>query len=123
MEDKPRITVDGADITEHVAAMFDAIVDSMDWGSGFLDTETIESILIVAELAGFEAPAVRVNPPGFDEWNPGRFPKWEMSRADWQESVGRPAYEDWQRRRAEAIIAWRAQVKAKAEAMRREGGQ
>jgi hypothetical protein len=40
----------------HVAAMYDALVGSLDWGSGFLDTEEIESILIVAELAGFDVP-------------------------------------------------------------------
>lgn len=97
-----RIAVDGADITEHVAAMFDAIVGSLDWGSGFLDTETIESILIVAELAGFDVPdvcpldvALPDNPP---------LPKGVTTGPG-----------------GEATAAWRAQIRAKAQAMR--GGE
>lgn len=100
-----RVTVDGADITEHIAAMFDAIVGSLDWGSGFLDTETIESILIVADLVGFEDPgAARVDLPGFESWPGG----------------DRTTYEDWLRKKAKAVTAWRAQVKAKAAAMRKD---
>jgi hypothetical protein len=51
-----KIIIDGIDVTEHVAAMYDAIVTSMDWGSDFLDTETIVSIMLVGKLAGFEVP-------------------------------------------------------------------
>lgn len=50
------ITCGGVDITDHVAAMYDAIVHSLDWGSRFLCVEEIESILTVAELAGFDNP-------------------------------------------------------------------
>ena len=58
MEDKPKpkIMVGQYDVTQHVAAMFDALVGSMDWGSGFLTVEEIESILIVGRLAGFDWP-------------------------------------------------------------------
>lgn len=55
-----RVTVDRADITEHVAAMFDALINSTDWGSAWLDTETIESILIVGEVVGFDTSAVQL---------------------------------------------------------------
>ncbi len=41
----PKIMIGQFDITKHVAAMYDAIVSSLDWGSEFLDTETIVSIL------------------------------------------------------------------------------
>ena len=51
-----RIIIDGKDVTEHVARMYDAIVHSLDWGSGYLDTEDIESILIIAKLAGWDVP-------------------------------------------------------------------
>lgn len=51
-----KIMIDGIDITEHVAAMFDAVVASLDWGSGFLATEDVESILIVGHLAGYDIP-------------------------------------------------------------------
>lgn len=52
-----RVTVDGVDITEQIASMFDAICQSTDWGSGFLDTEEIENIIIVANLVGFDIPS------------------------------------------------------------------
>lgn len=103
MNDKPRVVIAGADVTEHVAAMFDAIVGSLDWGSGFLDVDTIESILIVAELAGFDVPQyVPVDPPGFT-------PLWA------------PDLASASRLRAEAIAEWRAQVKAKARATATDG--
>lgn len=52
-----RIMIGGADVTEYVAAMYDALIQSTDWDSGFLCTEEVESILIVGQLAGFETPA------------------------------------------------------------------
>ena len=52
----PKIIADGADITEHVQSMFDALVGSLDWGSGFLDDETIHSILLVGRVLGVEIP-------------------------------------------------------------------
>jgi len=60
-----RATVGQADITEHIAAMFDALVGSLDWGSGFLETETIESILIVGEVIGFDMDAADHGAPGW----------------------------------------------------------
>lgn len=51
-----RVAVDGVDITDHVAAMFDTLVGSLDWGSGFLDEDEIDSILTVADLVGLEPP-------------------------------------------------------------------
>ncbi len=104
-----RIMIGTADVTEHVAAMFDAIVGSLDWGSGFLSVEQIESILIVGALAGFDVPEFRyhsVDPAGFENWPGG-------TEAN---------YAEWQSRRLEAIQSWRAQVQAKARAMRDHSG-
>lgn len=42
------------DITRELAVMYDAIVGSMDWGSGFLDREDVEALFRVATLCGFE---------------------------------------------------------------------
>lgn len=99
----PPILCRGVNIAEHVGAMFDALVGSLDWGSGFLDAETIESILIVAELAGFEVP----ESPGTDEAPPGSgLP--ELS-----------VHED-STARAEAIATWRKQVQAKARTLAAE---
>lgn len=57
-----RVAVGGTDITEHVAAMFDALVASLDWGSMFLATDDVESIVTVADLVGFEIPMVDRGP-------------------------------------------------------------
>ena len=51
------VSVGGVDVTEHVAAMFDALVASMDWGSDFLDDDTIHSILTVADLVSLDVPS------------------------------------------------------------------
>lgn len=113
-----QITCRGADITEHVAAMFDAIVGSLDWGSEFLDAETIESILIVAELAGFEAPAgvPAVEPPGFPAWTTVHAADRAATRE--QEYA---QHRQWLEDRARAIAEWRTQIAAKARAMVEEG--
>lgn len=44
------------DVTNMVADMYDALLSSMDWGSGFLDTEQITSILAVGKALGFDMP-------------------------------------------------------------------
>lgn len=51
------VTKDGAahDITRELAVMYDAIVGSMDWGSGFLDIEDVEALLRIGALCGFES--------------------------------------------------------------------
>lgn len=116
---RERILIGKIDVTEHVAAMFDAIVQSMDWGSHFLDVETIESILVIAELAGFQVPEdPGCNPPGWSgEWNPEReLPRDEMTLEQWREALA-PVYEAWKASHAQAIAAWRAQVQARARAM------
>lgn len=43
-----------ADITRHLAVMYDAIIGSMDWGSGFLDIEDVEVLMEIAGLCGFQ---------------------------------------------------------------------
>lgn len=44
------------DITESVAFMYDAIIQSLDWGSGFLDLEETLHIASVGVLAGYQVP-------------------------------------------------------------------
>lgn len=100
-----RITIGNADITEHVAAMFDAIVGSADWGSGHLDSEEIEAILIVGQLAGFDVSNVT---PDADSAPPdvlGEFP----------EASERP--DEYNNRRSAIVAAWRRQIEAKARAL------
>jgi hypothetical protein len=110
-----RIKIGSADVTEHVAAMFDALVNSLDWGSGFLDVETIESILIVAELAGFTVPEIReIIPPGLTHEKP----KWE---ANANPLVMRARWGAYQGALRDAIAAWRSQVQARARALASDG--
>lgn len=131
----PRIMIGKVDVTEHVAAMFDALVGSLDWGSGFLDVETIESILIICELAGFSTNRVivAVDVPGMSEIPP--LPPWhghpriQMPAAGPSalDEPGQRIYEEQQsydraviahtEAACRAIDAWRAQVQAKARAM------
>ena len=133
-----KITCDGIDITEHVAAMFDALVQSLDWGSGFLDADEIESILIVAELCGFDIPAlpVELDLPGLVLPPAPKYPDdvgipaggWPSDHPEvWQEAQRKlaeyrqaesAAYRERHRLTAAALVAWRAQVQAKARAMR-----
>lgn len=107
----------GANIAEHVAAMFDALVGSLDWGSGFLDTETIESILIVAELAGFDVSGVHVHVPDESLALPAMPPYAPPYNDPVAKAAHQTAWAERERVRVEAIAAWRKQVQAKARAM------
>lgn len=126
MIEKPRILINGIDMTEQVGAMYDAIVGSMDWGSDFLDDETIDAILLVGHAAGFEmgvptahklsAAAFDVPEPSRPQSQPydGRVPDWQdlpHNSAEWAEY--RDAYDKWKQRR---LDHWRAQQRAKLEA-------
>lgn len=42
------------DITEGVRVMYDAVLGSMDWQSGFLDLEELEALGQVADACGFD---------------------------------------------------------------------
>lgn len=61
--DKAKITLTESngvehDITDSIAFMYDAIVQSLDWGSGFLDLEEELHIASVGVLAGYQVPEV-----------------------------------------------------------------
>jgi hypothetical protein len=42
------------DVTEAVQALYDLIIQSLDWGSGFISAEEAEPIARLAQLCGFE---------------------------------------------------------------------
>lgn len=50
-------TSDGrqVDVTEGVQVMYDHLIASLDWGSGFLDVEEMRAIVLLAETCGFDA--------------------------------------------------------------------
>ena len=45
------------DITEGVEALYDLVISSMDWGSGFLTYDDALPVLTIAETFGFEDQA------------------------------------------------------------------
>lgn len=136
MTKKTCVLIGKVDVTEHVAAMYDAIVGSLDWGSGFLTVETIESILIVAALAGFNVDGINsvdVNILPQDEPPLPPYPKLEVPFGGWPADT--TIYDDAHRKykedlraydkaqiarlqtRCNAITKWREQVRAKILAM------
>jgi hypothetical protein len=48
------ITPKPVDITEGVQVLYDHVIHSMDWGSGFLTVEDAKPIVTLAKLCGFE---------------------------------------------------------------------
>jgi hypothetical protein len=42
------------DITEGVQALYDLVINSMDWGSGFLTAEDARPVALLARTMGFE---------------------------------------------------------------------
>lgn len=58
-----RIVSDGQDITEAVQILYDIAHSSMDWGSGFLDNEEMETVIRFAVLMGWEVPDLPNNSP------------------------------------------------------------
>jgi len=52
------LTKDGetVDITRELAVMFDLVVGSMNWGSGFFDQEDMQAIIKIGQACGFDVP-------------------------------------------------------------------
>lgn len=42
------------DVTAGVQALYDLVINSMDWGSGFLTSEDAEPVAEIARICGFE---------------------------------------------------------------------
>jgi hypothetical protein len=58
------VTEDGVehDVTQDVAALYDLVVGSMDFGSGFITVDDAEPLARMADLAGYHDP---------DHWRKG----------------------------------------------------
>lgn len=56
-----KIRSKGKDITESVQILYDIAHSSMDWGSGFLDNEEIETVIDLAVLMGWQVPPLPSN--------------------------------------------------------------
>lgn len=54
----PKIMIGTVDVTHAVADMYDALLSSGEWGSGFLDTEQVSSVLAIGKLMGWDEPAL-----------------------------------------------------------------
>lgn len=55
------------DVTEAVQILFDMAHSSMDWGSGFLDSEEMRVVIKFAVLMGWQAPDLPGNSPAMQE--------------------------------------------------------
>jgi hypothetical protein len=60
---KQVLTEDGQNITEGVQILYDIAHSSMDWGSGFLDNEEMETVIRLAILMGWRVPDLPDNSP------------------------------------------------------------
>lgn len=78
------------DITDSIPFMYDAIIQSLDWGSGFLDLEDQLHIAYVGALAGYEVPEV----VDMDD-----YPRPRIATSDWGSEVA-------QAKHAEDTRAW-----------------
>jgi hypothetical protein len=103
------ITCDGVDITQAVAALFDALVGSMDWGSDFLDDETVEAALVIANLVGFAEPSFGGQRTVDDatDMQPAT-PRWDRQTEDDRERL-----RAWRER---AVERFKSQMRAKVAA-------
>ena len=56
-------TEDGQDVTEAVQTLYDIAHSSLDWGSGFLDNDEMETVIGLAVLMDWEVPGLPGNSP------------------------------------------------------------
>jgi len=54
------------DITDHFRLLFDIVISSMDWGSGFLDSAEMLKVLQVGAAAGFNISSAKL----FSKYDP-----------------------------------------------------
>lgn len=57
----PIRAADGTDITEVTQLLYDLVLASMDWGSGFFSNEEIESVIDLAITMGWQVPGLPNN--------------------------------------------------------------
>jgi hypothetical protein len=50
------VTPGDVDVTEGVRTLYDLVISSMDWGSGFLSVEDVAGVIRVAQACGFIVP-------------------------------------------------------------------
>jgi hypothetical protein len=50
------VTPGDVDVTEGVRTLYDLVISSMNWGSGFLSIEDVEGVIRVAQTCGFLVP-------------------------------------------------------------------
>jgi hypothetical protein len=72
---------------EDLKALFDVAVNSMDFGSGFLDTDEVNMLRRVAVVIGVDPMAG--TPPEFSKRIPHNFTPYEEPRNEWRETACR----------------------------------
>lgn len=112
------------DVTEAVKMLYDGLVNSMDWGSEFLDTDTKAAVLGIGLLLGSETPAPGndyrcMAEAGFTEPAPSRIAN--TTKYDSPEFVAwYDNYKAWEGRKKEALMRWSKEVAAQTVAKMQE---
>lgn len=105
-----RITTEGGeDITESVQILYDIAHSSIDWGSGFLDNEEVETIVGLAVLMGWQVPDLPDNSEPMAAVAQ-KFPDhYDIEWVSWPAAHTRAGYQ-FEERRVPKIRAKRAEV-------------
>ncbi len=105
------------DVTEEIKMMYDGLIDSIDWGSECLDTETKQAVLAIGYTFGSSPPQfgreylyyadAGVEPPPSRTANTTKYDSPEFQ--EWYDS-----YVAWQKDKDEKLAKWAREVAAQA---------
>jgi hypothetical protein len=73
------VTPGDVDVTEGVRTLYDLVISSMNWGSGFLSIEDVEGVIRVAQTCGFIVPEDAARE--FEEYAEALSPYWREPRS------------------------------------------
>lgn len=101
---------DETDVTEAVQVLYDLVVQSMDWGSGFLSVEDVVPVYRLAELCGFgESPREYLIGQRVAE----KQQRWvALNRSQVLLRAGTPQYKRYMDELARLKKQWRAEAEA-----------
>lgn len=96
-----QITCEGQDVTEGVQALYDLMIHSMDFGSGFLSEDELVPIFKISIVAGFDVSALErylVNSAVEKRVGLWEGPNPRPTDVTWQD----PKYQEWRDRQGAA---------------------
>ena len=54
VKNRARVLINDIDVTEDVVSILDALIGSLDWGSGFLSDDEVSAVEKLAQMLDFE---------------------------------------------------------------------